>query len=416
MRQKDKLEVLITGANGQTGYATARSLANLGIQLIGLSSNLNSRFCQSRLWDHIVEVNNNTEAYLEKLITLGKSATHKKVLIPTQDDVVTLMSDNRDELKKYYEFVYPEKSSVDLLMDKTAFHQWAIEHGFPVPDSYIVGSKRELDTIIDQIKFPIVLKPLFRTKEWMKMSRFKVLELNNKSEMENIDFDIFETAPKFVIQQWIPGGDGNVHFCLMYVDRNGREIGYYTGRKLLQWPILTGNTAIGVGNFNNEVHKLAKDVLLKAKLRGLGSLEVKKSDEDNKYYITEPTVGRNNYQSYLAVAGGVNLTQMAYYDAINDPKRICYGVKRKATWIDENNTIEVIKNSRHHKDFHYIQIIKGLSGKISFSHFNLNDPIPFIFFLKEFPRSLLVILIPRRIRELLHHLKAVLSARFLRKC
>ncbi len=90
--------------------------------------------------------------------------------------------------------------------------------------------------------------------------------------------------------------------------------------------------------------------------------------------------------------------------------------KRKAIWIDEKNTIEAIKNSIHHNNFHYRQIIKGLSGKISFSHFNLNDPIPFILFLKELPWSLLVILFPRRIKGLLHHLKAVLSARFLKEC
>jgi len=390
MGKKEKLTVLITGADGQTGYTTARSLANLDIQLIGLCSYPNSRFCQSRLWDHIVTVDRSMEAHLEKLIVLGKSAIHKRALFAAQDNVVQLISDNRDELREYYEFVFPPKTTVDLLMDKTAFHQWAVEHGFPVPESYIAESVSELDYVLRNIRFPIVIKPLFRTEAWVKRGGIhKVFKLDHKEEVKNIDFNLSEAAPKLLIQRWIPGKDGNVHFCLMYIDRNGREIGYYTGRKLLQWPILTGNTAIGVGTFNHKVHKLARDVLLKAELRGLGSLEVKKSDEDDKYYITEPTVGRNDYQSYLAVAGGVNLTQIAFYDAINDHKEILLGEKKKATWIDEDNAIEAIKSSNYHINFHYRNIIRNLSRKVSFSHFNMNDPMPFIlFFSKRLPKQI----------------------------
>jgi predicted ATP-grasp superfamily ATP-dependent carboligase len=390
MEEKEKLTVLIIGADLQTGYTTARSLANLDIQLIGLCSNPRSRFCRSGLWDHIVTVDRSMGAHLEKLIALGKSSSHKSVLFTAQDSVVQLIADNMDELRKYYEFVFPKTSAVDLLTDKTAFHQWAIEHGFPVPESYIAESESELDWVLRNIRFPVVIKPLFRTEAWVKKSGIhKVFKLNHKEEIKDIGFNLLETAPRLLIQRWIPGGDGNVHFCLMYIDRNGREIGYYTGRKLLQWPILTGNTAIGVGTFNHKVHELARDVLLKAELRGLGSLEVKKSDEDNRYYITEPTVGRNNYQSYLAVAGGVNLTQIAFYDAINDHRGIVLGERKKATWIDEHNATQAIGNSNYHLSFYYRNIIRHLSRRVSFTHFNLKDPMPFIFFFsKRFPKPI----------------------------
>ena len=74
---------------------------------------------------------------------------------------------------------------------------------------------------------------------------------------------------------------------------------------------------------------------------GLGSLEVKKSETDDRYYITEPTVGRNNMQSYIAVAGGVNLTLAAFDDASashhhRDPKR------RRAVWIEEDSLLQAL--------------------------------------------------------------------------
>jgi predicted ATP-grasp superfamily ATP-dependent carboligase len=301
------------------------------------------------------------------------------------------LSDNRDELKKYYEYVYPKKSTVNLLLDKAGFHQWATDQGFPVPESYIASSQKELDAILRDSRFPVVLKPLIRTDEWLKRAQYdKVFKLNNRREVENIGFDLFSAAPKFIVQRWISGGDSNVHFCLTYFDRHGRELGYYTGRKLLQYPLLTGNTAIGVGTFNEEIHNLAKEVLHMAKLRGLGSLEAKKSDEDGKYYITEPTVGRNNYQSYMAVAGGMNLTEIALHDAINEQNKLIVRKRRKVTWIDEDFTPKAIECSVRQRSFSYKVILKGLNARISLSIFNFSDPMPFMIFLKKLFRKLLI--------------------------
>jgi len=52
------------------------------------------------------------------------------------------VSNHRDELEKYYKFILPKKPTVDLLMDKVAFHRWAMERGFPVPQSYIACSQK----------------------------------------------------------------------------------------------------------------------------------------------------------------------------------------------------------------------------------------------------------------------------------
>ena len=62
-------------------------------------------------------------------------------------------------------------------------------------------------------------------------------------------------------------GDAGVHFWLACVDRSARKL-----------------------------------VMAAANFIGLGSLEVKKSETDDQHYITEPTVGRNNMRSYIAVA------------------------------------------------------------------------------------------------------------------
>jgi len=72
------------------------------------------------------------------------------------------------------------------------------------------------------------------------------------------------------------------------------------------------------------------------------------------------------------------LTQIALYDAIGECREVFHGEKEKAAWIDEDFAIKAIKGSNYRINFYYGHIIKNLSRKVSFSHFNLYDLVPFI--------------------------------------
>lgn len=160
-------------------------------------------------------------------------------------------------------------------------------------------------------------------------------------EFDSIDFDLFEAANKLLVQQWIPGGDSNVYFCLVCYDKNGTLAGKFTGRKLLQAPPYCGSTAVAVGVDEPEVDEITTRLFNLVGYRGIGSLELKKSDKDLKYYLVEPTVGRNDLQSNVALSGGVNLTQLALSElaSVQPPKLRC----RKGVWIDEEGLIDSIR-------------------------------------------------------------------------
>ncbi len=181
------------------------------------------------------------------------------------------------------------------------------------------------------------------------------------------------------------------------------EIAHYTGRKLIQWYVGTGNTAICVGYENFEVHNLASQIFRAASYKGLGSIEFKKNSSDGKYYITEPTVGRNNLQSYVAVKGNVNLAKMAFYDAIykNQSKA---ATAKPAIFVVESYTIQALLYLFLKRKLQLKPLLDLMSGKgnLSFSLFKLNDPLPFFHYfikkiiLKSFPKILWMI---RKIKQ-----------------
>jgi predicted ATP-grasp superfamily ATP-dependent carboligase len=383
-------KVVITGADSATGLGTARALRGVDAEIIGLYKNRQSRYCKSNRWDRLVPVEDGSvECYYDTLISLGKSNQGKAILFPTQDGVVELVSNMRDSLYEYYNFVFPEKDIVDMLMDKTKFHGWATENHFPVPESYIATSKSELDAILETIQYPVIIKPLYRTAEWDKISPVhKVFKLDDKNDVDKINFNAFTVTPKLIVQKWIPGDDSCVLFCLAYYNRNSDELGFYTGKKILQHPIETGSTAISIGIDDPFLHDLTTRLFKEVNYKGLGSVEVKVNRNNNMYYITEPTVGRNDLQSNTALAGGINLTKIAYYDAL---WRTCpqIFVKRKsAIWIEEYGALQSSLYVLKHKNMHNNEIIKSLSKNVVFSHFAFHDPSPFLALCKELLSSM----------------------------
>jgi D-aspartate ligase len=192
--------------------------------------------------------------------------------------------------------------------------------------------------------FPVILKPLYRTAAWSRYSPVdKAIRLDSAADMDRIKFDLFAAAPALILSQWIDGPDSAVHYCLAYCER-GVMRASYTGRKLLQYPRQTGSTAICVGTNNGEVREIAEETFRQARFEGLGSVEVKYGG-DGRPYITEPTVGRPNLQSYSAVAAGCNLHAMALAHALGIELPSPASRRRNCWWVEEGAVLELATSS-----------------------------------------------------------------------
>ena len=378
------IPAVIIGADLAGGLGTARALKGIGTKIIGICNNMDSKCCRSKVWDRLICIKTGEDGFLDQLKAVGKEIGQKSVLFCSQDNIVQLVSDNREKLEEYYYFVLPDKETLNMLMDKTEFHRWAVEKGFDVPQGYVVTSISELKNALNEMKYPAIIKPFVRTSLWDEVNDYaKMIRLNGEEDLKKIEFDLFHVAGKLVMQEWVPGDDRDVHFCLTYFNRDGEELAYYTGRKLLQWPVGCGNTSIAVGTFNEDVHRITKKVLDAAGHRGLGSLEVKLNRENGKYYLIEPTVGRNDLQSYLAVAGGVNLSRIAYLDAIGKEQGLSELKRRGSVWIEDYSLTDALKMAMRMKVLPYRDIMSIVRKRISFSHLSLSDPLPGIGVIKE---------------------------------
>lgn len=331
------LPALVVGANTPIGLALARGLRPLGVPLVGAAQTPFESGCRSALWLGVLPVGGpSDQAWLAAL-----GAAHRRygrmVLFPAFDGAVRVVAEHRAELAERFDFVLPELAVVERLLDKTAFHRWAMEHGFPVPRTMVLDDPAGVPGALRELTFPVVLKPFERTLGWQELSRqTKVYRLATRDDWARLPFDPFRAVDRVVLQEWIPGRDSDVYFCLTYRDRGGTGLAARVGRKLLQWPVDTGTSALAVTCADDELHELTRRLLDTAGHVGFGSLEVRRSAADRRMLITEPTVGRPNMQTALTTAAGVNLPEVAYLDAVRRPPRAPLpATGRESIWIHE---------------------------------------------------------------------------------
>jgi len=362
---------------------TARSLRRCPVEIIGLFYSEDSICEKSNIWNDIVHVEKTTQDIICKLEDISRSSRSNIFLLPSDDESVKIVSDNRAIISKKYVYVLPDKEQIDLLLDKSKFQRWAEKNDFSAPKTRFVSNLLQLEEAIISLQYPVLLKPLYRNPEWDRhIPNAKVFILEKKSELKLLPEDLFSIAPTMLVQQWIPGDDDGIYFCLVYYDKNAELVDYFCGRKLMQWPPLGGSTAVAISDDKEETKEITLSIFNKIKYRGLGSVEYKKNPVDNKMYIMEPTVGRNDYQSYISVIGNVNLTEMGYCDVVG--KEHSPAVRRKSIWFSESSTYYAIKYYIKKGNRYYIKHLPRIIRRAGFSLLSIHDLAPFIEFVKRY--------------------------------
>ncbi len=371
-------QVLVNGADTITGYNAARALYNTGLVVFGQANSNNSAYSKSRIWKKVYYGKFNTESLKSISSEIQKKENSKgikPVLLLSQDMAVEYVARHRDELIRHFTFNLPEYNIITRLLDKTLFHSWAMNNNILVPRSHIVENRVSLGLALKHLNYPVIIKPLVRTEKWdSKFSNAKLIYIDHNKDVEKIPGDIFDLSNRFIVQEWIPGGDEDVYFVLAYFDEQQYCVSL-VGKKLLQWPILSGSTAICISIDDKSLTDLGVEILRKAGLIGLGSIEFKKHSVTNRYYVIEPTVGRNDYQSYIAPASNINLS---LYYVLN-----CLGYsyqtsrsKTQAIWIDEISSFRALFSSDSDSIFPF-RLSSLFRSKVRFATWFLYDPVTF---------------------------------------
>ena len=179
-----------------------------------------------------------------------------------------------------------------------------------------------------------------------------------------------------VVQEWIPGNDSDIYFCLQSLTADGRVDAGFLGRKIRSWPPNVGGTASCISAPEcAELSEMTEGFFRQVGMRGLASMEYKRHAVTGEFVAIEPTVGRTDYQEEVATLNGVNLP-LAYYLAASDAAP-AVGMRQppseRSIWRDQ----QADERSAAHAE----QSISGwpsAHGKVFDAMWRIDDPMPWL--------------------------------------
>lgn len=314
MGSKHDIPAIITAMN-VNGLAVARTLGRHGVPVIGIHDNgtdpeTRTRFVQER-WQ--ADGSRLIETLLERATQFSD---HKPVLLPITDDAVTAIAKNLAALQEVYTVPMPDPGLVLELLDKRGFDRIARQMNLPLPTTWYVESRAELVDLSQEIAFPCILKPQEKTPAYFAAGGLKAYVLEDFDSLLATYGSFCESEPRAVVQQYIPGSDHEVHFCVQACAEDHTAILPFAGRKLRQWRPHCGGTSSCEPLHNDDLVQLTTKFFAAVEMRGPCSMEFKRDPRDGKYYVIEPTVCRTDWQNAVADANGAPVIYGAYCAAL----------------------------------------------------------------------------------------------------
>lgn len=319
----EQFDAVVAGLS-ETGLAVARSLSLAGLKVVGL--HFGSEETPSSYSRHIHFIRGpdleNEQELLQFYSDIAEKQNSKPVLLPTGDQNLLFVYRNRDILHKLYDFYIWESDYLEVLASKMDFLSLANELQLPIPDTIAHTEPERFLTQAKEIDFPCVIKPeqthFWTTPLARKHGLFgvKALPVESFEYLQEIYPKLIEVSTKFILQKKILGPDTNhVEFPAL-VEPDGEIKTRFVARKLRVAPAHYGMGCLVESIVDEAVVIEAREILSKLNYRGLGMVQFKRDDRDNKLYLLEINP-RFTVWTGLPVACGVNFP-LYYYHICKD--------------------------------------------------------------------------------------------------
>jgi len=302
---------------GLNGLGVARSLAKAGIRTHAFDDNLASAYCRTNAC-----TKSNAplagEGLIAALAYYRASLDHDPVLFLTREDGVATVAAARERIAGY-RIAMPDGDVVAAMVNKDRFMPIASAAGLRVPKTVTLRAHGDIEKLA-ALTPPFIVKPTEHVAAYQAKFK-KAYVLDGLDEARELVPGMIDAAGEVVGQEYIPGDDGSVFFCLGYFGEGGDMLAGYTGYKTASWPPRVGGTGgcAPAMEHHAELAELTTRFFKAAGFRGMGGLEFKRHDVTGDFYVIEPTACRTDYQSEIATLNGVNLPAAQFAEQIGSP-------------------------------------------------------------------------------------------------
>jgi len=305
------------------------------------------------------------------------------VLIPTGDQDLRLISQNRSQLSATFRVAAAEWETVQWAYDKRLTHRRARSLGIDVPWSF---EPQNLDDVraLD-CRFPVILKPAYRkgvdaftlAKAWKAENRDMLIAFYR-------DASSLVGADAVIVQEWIPG-TGSTQFSCAGLWERGEPLALMTARRSRQHPIDFGRSSTFVETIvHEEIEDAACRFMRSLAYSGVAEVEFKYDARERRFKLLDVNA---RFWTWCGLGGraGVDFPHLGYLQALGhavETGRARPGV----AWMHTRSDVKAVWEEMRRGSLSLRDYIAGFRQPLTFANFAADDPLPA---LMEIPAALL---------------------------
>jgi len=264
------------------------------------------------------------------------------------------------------------------MLDKQKTLELAKDARCPIPAFYNIDSIEDVESIMDTVMFPAMIKPLHSHLFQRHYLWKKYLVANNKDELRDRVKTLLDKDLELMVTEMIPGSDDLQSAYYTYMDDQGNELFQYTHRIIRRYPKNSGNGCLHITEWIPETAEMGQRFFKGIDYRGMGHIEFKHDLRDGKLKIIECNPRFSAAQA-IVVKSGLDMAYIIYCHLTGKPlpEDTSYkdGVRRWMVVLDILSFCEL----RRFGELTFIGWLKSIKGPpLVFPYFSMDDPMPFI--------------------------------------
>ena len=379
---------IVLGGGGN-GLGVVRSLGRRGIFTIVITDDVKHSSMNSRFIGDKISFQGSDDALIEMLLNTPDLHIHNPVLFPIRDATVASIIKKFGPLSEKFRLGMREPDIIKKALCKTSFNTMASDMGFLTAKTYSINNLNELNSIINTIKFPCILKPELRGDQFLIHASAKAFHAQTAPQLIKYYKEFADAAPEAVVQEFIPGKESELYFCFQYYNRNSTPLLSLSGKKIRQWPPKCGSTSSCEVVKNKAIEDLTTMFFQQINYFGPCSMEMKKHAETGEYYLIEPTIGRTDWNNSFAEGNGIPIPYVMYCDIVGRSVTNYRPKKLSRNWIRWSADYKAAMTQIGHGELSKIKWLKSLRPPVVGPVWSLEDPGPAIFpFLKKIAKRI----------------------------
>jgi len=272
-------KVLVTDGRSRASLAIVRSLGKRGIKVTSgeafVCSSFYSKYTDKKLVYPAPD--KQPDLFLKRIIETIKNDMYD-IIIPVRDDANLILSEHKKELSHFTKVPIADYDTLMKGRDKAQTLKIAMDNDIPCPQTYFIEDDSELKEIMNELKFPAVIKP-----NRSSGSRGIKYVLSSK-ELAQAYSDVQNHYGEAMVQEFIPQG-GAYGVSMLFNCGEPRAI--FTHKRLREYPNSGGPSTLRESVRFPEIEAYATTLLETLNWHGVAMVEFRVDPRDGKPKLME---------------------------------------------------------------------------------------------------------------------------------